>query len=166
MTTQETPSAPVGWMGPPAFRFSVQGGKICAAAFSHTFKVLATLMVFGCGAALVWLWRADQAVSGVGVSWFSAGWLLMAITWWFILQSKTELNPQGLHQSWIWDKRMPFGELAYGKLIRVKGLEWLIAPRLYVRTLDAKFAVFYAASPALLAEFERLCAELKEFRQF
>lgn len=166
MKQPQTPPAPVGWMGPPPFRFSVHGGAIGAAAFSRTFKALAILMVLGCGAALVWLWRVDQHVSSMGVSWFSAGWLLMAITGWFILRSRTGLDSLGLHQSWIWDKRMPFGELAYGKLIRVKGLEWLIAPRLYVRTLDAKFAVFYAASPALLAEFERLCAELKQFRQF
>jgi len=59
---------------------------------------------------------------------------------------------------------MELGELAYGKLIRVRGLDWLIAPRLYVRTLMGKFAVFYAASPAMVAEFERLVAELKEFR--
>ena len=50
-------------------------------------------------------------------------------------------------------------ELAYGKLIRVRGLEWLIAPRLYVRTLTGKFAVFYAASPEMVVEFERLVSE-------
>ena len=45
-------------------------------------------------------------------------------------------------------------------------LDWLIAPRLYVRTLLGKFAVFYAADPSMLAEFERLLAELKAFRGF
>ena len=60
---------------------------------------------------------------------------------------------------------MPLGNLAYAKLIRVRGLDWLIAPRLYVRTLDGKFAVFYAASPQLLKAFERLGSSLKTFRQ-
>jgi len=46
----------------------------------------------------------------------------------------------------------------------VRGLEWLIAPRLYVRTLMGKFAVFYASSPEMVAEFERLVSELKTFR--
>ena len=34
-----------------------------------------------------------------------------------------------------------------------------------MRTLVGNFAVFYAASPELLAEFERLVAELKEARR-
>ena len=61
---------------------------------------------------------------------------------------------------------MELRELAYGKIIRVRGLEWLIAPRLYVRTLMGKFAVFYAADPKMLAQFERLVLELKAFRGF
>jgi hypothetical protein len=32
--------------------------------------------------------------------------------------------------------------------------------------LMGKFAVFYAADPAMLAEFERLIRELKAFRGF
>jgi len=34
-----------------------------------------------------------------------------------------------------------------------------------VRTLVGKFAVFYAATPELIAEFERLVAELKQARK-
>ena len=166
MTSLHMPQTPGTGLGPPLFRFLVQQKGVEAAAFSVTFKVLASAMVLGGGAMLVQLWRAAPSGGGMAVSWFSAGWLLMAITCWFILRSRTRLDPQGLHQSWIWDKHLPLGNLAYGKLIRVKGLEWLIAPRLYVRTLDAKFTVFYTASPAMLVEFERLCAELKAFRQF
>ena len=55
-------------------------------------------------------------------------------------------------------------ELAYGKLIHIRGFEWVIAPRVYVRTLTGKFAVFYAASPEMVAEFKRLVKELKVFR--
>ncbi|MGH6627153.1 MAG: hypothetical protein ACRECD_11560, partial [Burkholderiaceae bacterium] len=81
-------------------------------------------------------------------------------------RSTTRIDSEALSQTWVWDKKMELRELAYGKLIRVRGLEWLIAPRLYVRTLLGKFAVFYAADPALIAEFERLVKELKEFRGF
>jgi hypothetical protein len=81
------------------------------------------------------------------------------------MTSRTRIDRQGLHQRWIWDKHMAFDDLAFGKLIRVRGLDWLIAPRLYVRTLVGKFAVFYAATPELLAEFERLVAELKQARR-
>ena len=89
---------------------------------------------------------------------------MFVYTWFCILRSTTRIDAKGLHQTWVWDKHMELSELAYGKLIRVRGLEWLIAPRLYVRTLMGKFAVFYAASPAMVAEFERMVGELKAFR--
>ncbi len=82
------------------------------------------------------------------------------------MRSVTRLDGQAvteLRQTWIWTKRMPLGELAYARVIRVRGFEWLIAPRIYVRTLLGKFAVFYAADPRMIAQFERLAAELKSF---
>ena len=162
------------WMGPPAFHFSTPEGPVAGPAFSTAFKVLATVIVGGCAAALTQMGLAGQLgqptsagapVASVGLSWFAAGLLLMGVTWWNILRSVTSLDADGLHQSWVWNKHMPLRDLAYAKLIRVRGLDWLIAPRLYVRTLDGKFAVFYAASPQLLAAFEHLGSSLKTFRQ-
>lgn len=162
------------WMGPPAFHFSTPQGPVAGPAFSTAFKVLATVIVGGCAAALTQMGLAGQLgqpisagapVASVGLSWFAAGLLLMGVTWWNILRSVTSLDADGLHQSWVWNKHMPLRDLAYAKLIRVRGLDWLIAPRLYVRTLDGKFAVFYAASPQLLAAFEHLGSSLKTFRQ-
>jgi hypothetical protein len=40
-----------------------------------------------------------------------------------------------------------------------------MAPRLYVRTLLGKFAVFYIADTQVLVEAERLVQELTEFRR-
>lgn len=142
-------------------------------AFSTTFKVLTTMIVGGFAVALVqmeWAGQLGQTpqtgapVASVSLNWFSAGLLLICVTWWNILRSVTSLDADGIHQSWIWNKHMPLRDLAYAKLLRVRGLDWLIAPRLYVRTLDGKFAVFYAASPRLLAEFGRLSGALKSFR--
>ena len=136
--------------------------------------MLATVIVGGCAAVLTQMGLAGQLgqpattgapVASVGLSWFVAGLLLMGVTWWHILRSVTRLDADGLHQSWVWNKQMPLRDLAFAKLIRVRGMDWLIAPRLYVRTLDGKFAVFYAASPQLLAAFERLGSSLKTFRQ-
>ena len=162
------------WMGPPAFHFSPLEGSLAGPAFSTAFKVLATVIVGGCAAALTHMGLAGQLgdsslpaapAASVGLSWFAAGMLLMGVTWWNILRSVTRLDTDGLHQSWVWNKHLPLRDLAYAKLIRVRGLDWLIAPRLYVRTLDGKFAVFYASSPQLLAAFERLSSSLKTFRQ-
>jgi len=168
------PEPVMPWMGPPAFHFSTPQGPVAGPAFSTAFKVLATVIVGGCAAALTQMGLAGQLgqptsagapVASVGLSWFAAGLLLMGVTWWNILRSVTSLDADGLHQSWVWNKHMPLRDLAYAKLIRVRGLDWLIAPRLYVRTLDGKFAVFYAASPQLLAAFEHLGSSLKTFRQ-
>ena len=160
------PSPPPNtYFGPPPFKFMPKGGSISGKAFSVTFKVLATVIVLVLAAAFVQAWLAGRA-SGASAAggWFIGGLLLVAYTWWHILRSVTRIDEQGLYQSWVWDKHMELRELAYGKLIRVRGLEWLIAPRLYVRTLMGKFAVFYAASPEMVAEFERLVSELKTFR--
>ncbi len=155
-------------MGPAPFRFVPRsGGTVEAPAFSIVFKLFATCIVGGCG-----VWLAQLFTSGVlgtgrttGVVWFLAGLAMMLWTWWHIMRSRTRISSEGLHQRWIWDKDMAFDDLAYGKLIRVRGLEWLIAPRLYVRTLMGKFTVFYGATPELIAEFERIVRELREFRQ-
>lgn len=135
-------------------------------AFSLPFKVLATLLVFG---SLAWLLRlVDRGLLGshlsVNVAWFLAAMAMMLWTWWAIVRSTTGVDDLRIHQTWVWDKRMELADLATAKLMRVRGLEWLIAPRLYVRTLLGKMAIFYAADPAVIAEFERLVAELKDFR--
>ena len=154
-------------MGPAPFRFEPSGGDaVEGQAFSLPFKLLATVIVGGCAFWLAQLWSVGALGSARtgGLGWFLAGIALMGWTWFHIMTSRTRIDRQGLHQRWIWDKHMAFDDLAFGKLIRVRGLDWLIAPRLYVRTLVGKFAVFYAATPELIAEFERLVAELKQAR--
>lgn len=99
----------------------------------------------------------------------SSGWLaaalgLMIYTVWHIVRGKTTLDETALQQSWVWNKRTELRELAYAKLIRVRGFDWLIAPRLYTKTFSGKLAVFYAAAPAMLVEFQRLEQELKALR--
>ena len=152
-------------MGPAPFRFEPSGGDaVEGQAFSLPFKLLATVIVGGCAFWLAQLWSVGAlgtAKTG-GLGWFLAGIALMGWTWFHIMTSRTRIDRQGLHQRWIWDKHMALDDLAFGRLIRVRGLDWLIAPRLYVRTLVGKFAVFYAATPELIAEFERLVAELKQ----
>ena len=158
-------------LGPPPFRFAPEGGTLRAAAFSRFFRLLATGLVAATGAWMFQLWQSGKLTpegmsTASALGWPLAGLAVMAYTWWHIQTSKTSLSAEGLHQTWIWDKKMELRELAYAKLIRVPGLDWLIAPRLYVRTLLGKFAVFYCADRAMLAEFERLTRELQAFRGF
>jgi hypothetical protein len=150
--------------GPPPFRFQLpDDAPLRGPAFSLPFKLLLTVVVFGSAAWFARLWMAGAMP---GFTWFLAALAMMLYTWWCVLRSVTRVDSRALYQSWIWDKEMELRELAYGKIVRVRGLDWLIAPRLYVRTLLGKFAVFYAADPKMLAEFERLVRELKAFRGF
>ena len=154
-------------LGPPPFRFVPSPGVLVSPAFSWPFRLLATALAGGAALWLVLLYSGALAGANhrsTAMAWFAAAVLLMLVTWWHIVAGKTTLSPQALHQSWVWDKHMDLRELAYAKLIRVRGLDWLIAPRLYVRTLMGKFAVFYAADPAMLSNFERLVKELHAFR--
>ena len=124
------------------------------------------MIVLGCITSFVQGWLAGRAAGGALSSggWLLGALLIVAYTWWCMLTSRTEIRPDCLHQSWVWDKRMALSDLAFGKMIRIRGLEWLIAPRIYVRTVMGKFGVFYAASPEMVAEFERMIIELKELR--
>lgn len=161
-------SHPTPLMSPEPFRFTPAEGLVSGPAFSRTFRLLATLIVGGCAIWFAQLWARGALGHGVstGTGWFIAGLVLMAWTWWSIMVSTTRLDARGLHQRWVWDKDMAYDDLAYARLIRVPGLSWLIAPRLYVRTLAGKFTVFYGASPALISEFERMKRELSAFRSF
>jgi len=160
-------------LGPAAFRFvpgqgcASQGSPVEGTAFSPLFKLLTTLIVGGCATWLARLWLSGVLGTGrtTGVAWFIAGLAMMTWTWLSILRSRTRIDSTGLTQRWMWNKHMAFDDLAYGKLIRVRGMDWLIAPRFYVRTLMGKFAVFYGATPQLVMEFERISVELRKFRQ-
>lgn len=159
--------SPVEALGPAPFRFHLPDGPLQGPAFSPVFKLFATALLLGTAGWFVHLWLAGKVSGGVVsiLSWFVAAMVLMAFTWWSIVRSVTRLDAGAIRQTWLWNKKMDLRELAYGRLIRVRGLDWLVAPRLYLRTLEGKFAVFYAADPQLIAQFERLVAELKAFRR-
>lgn len=161
--------SPVEALGPPSFRFELPDGQpMQGPAFSPAFKLIATVLLAGTTGWFVNLWLAGKVSGGIVsiLSWFLAALVLMAFTWWSIVRSVTRLDAEAVRQTWVWNKKMELRELAYGKLIRVPGFDWLIAPRLYLRTLEGKFQVFYAADPRMIAQFERLVRELKAFRSF
>jgi hypothetical protein len=150
---------------PELFTFAPSGGRIESSAFSTPFKVLAAALI---APALVWGWQL-WSTGTIALTLSSSGWLfaalcLMVYTGWYIFNGKTTLDNTTLEQTWVWHKRAELRQLAYVKLIRVRGLEWLVAPRLYTKTYAGKLAIFYAASPSMLAEFQRMESELKALR--
>ena len=158
-------------LGPAPFRFELQAEKLEGPAFSVSFKTLTCAVVAFCGYWLLSLWlqgkfggNADlEGLSTAG--WFILGWGLLACTAWFVVISRIRLDPSGITQTWMWTKHFDFDDLAVAQLIRIRGFEWLIAPRLYVRNLAGKFSVFYVSDAAVMLEMDRLSQELKAFRQ-
>ena len=157
------------------FHFQPEGGdEVAGRAFSLPFRGLSIALVGGAIAWGVQLWRTgllgqpagsgSGATSGAAGYWLIAALVLMAITVYHILRSQTCLSSQHLRQSWIWDKEMRVSELAYAKLIRIRGLDWLMAPRLYARSQGGQFATFYSADAKVLEQFERLCIKLAQER--
>jgi ABC-type multidrug transport system fused ATPase/permease subunit len=162
---------PIGQFGPPPFRFTPTLTPMVCRAFSRTFCLLAVAMVVGCAYWVFVLWSTGKLTTGAGsaaasgLNWALAALALMVYTLWCILTSVTTLTNSTIEQTFVWNKKLDLRELAYVKLIRVPGLDWLIAPRLYCRTLLGKFAVFYTSDVAMVADFERLRDELSAFRK-
>ena len=131
-------------------------------AFSVAFRVLALLLVEGVAWWAYVLWSNGKLGASVtsSVLWLAAALVLMFITVFYVFRSVTSVSSSHLKQSWIWNKEMPIRDLAYVKLIRLRGFDWLIAPRLYARTHGGKFASFYASTPDVLKQFESIKSKL------
>ena len=127
-------------------------------AFSVAFRVLALLLVEGVAWWAYVLWSNGKLGASMtsSVLWLLAALVLMFITVFYVFRSVTSVSSSHLKQSWIWNKEMPIRDLAYVKLIRLRGFDWLIAPRLYARTHGGKFASFYASTPDVLKQFESI----------
>jgi hypothetical protein len=167
-----TPEPTLHALGPQPFVFLPIKGGVEGPAFSRAFQAITWIALLGSGYWLLNLWQegkfgGDTSLNGLrNAGWFVLGWVLLAWTTWHVMRSRARMDAQGIHQTWIWDKHMNYDELAYAKLIRIRGLEWFMAPRFYVRTLMGKFAVFYVSDRAVQQQCERLSQELSEFRQF
>jgi hypothetical protein len=153
---------PDGW--PLPLELDLEPDQIISGkAFSISFRVLALLLVEG----IAWwgyvLWSNGKLGTTFTSSmlWLLAALVLMSITVFYVFRSITSVSKTHLKQSWMWNKEMLVADLAYVKLIRLKGFDWLIAPRLYARTHGGKFASFYASSSNVLQQFEILSAKLK-----
>lgn len=138
--------------------------KVTGSAYSLGFKALALCLVLG---MTYWfgllVWQAKLAFSQ-SIGWFSmlAAWALLIITLIAILRSQTTISPNSIEQSWIWSKKIDFAHIALIKWIHIKGLSWLIAPRLYTRSVSGKVTTFYVAEPSMWPLCEQIVAHVKK----
>ena len=152
-TPQDTPGAPL----PYPYEAPVQA--MTGQAFGPVFKMLAWSILL---ALLVWIWRLDFDWRSSQGALVAAAWAMLAFMAWHIQRSRIRLDQEAIEQSWMWRRRLALRELAFIQVMRVRGLEFLIAPRIYARSLGGTFTFFYCSDRALLDEFARLAEALRQ----
>ena len=133
-------------MSPPALSLlpspapPAQASACCVVsgpAFPVVVKVLATVLMVGLVVA-----GALAAIGGVsGPPLAAAHWGFLAAVaavvgtgYWGMMTSRTRFDGVSIEQTWIWNKKILVAEITQLKLVSVPGLNWLIVPRLMVRT--------------------------------
>ena len=154
MPHPETPSLPYPYQAPAM--------PMNAPAFGWVFKVLAWFILLS---LLAWFWRLNLDWNSRQGALSAVVWAMMAFIVWHIQRSRTSLDTEAIEQTWMWQRRVTLRELAYVKVMRIRGLEFLIAPRIYVRNLAGKFSFFYCSNRAMLDQFTRLADALKMHEQ-
>ena len=129
-----------------------------AKAFGPLFRALTWSILL---ALAVWIWRLQLDWQSSQGAWVALAWSMLAYMAWHIQRSRIVLDHDKIEQTWMWRRRMALRELAFIKVMRVRGLEFLIAPRIYARNLGSTFAFFYCSDRAMLDEFARLAAALQ-----
>lgn len=143
---------------PLPYPYQPPATNLSGPAFGPVFKLLAWGMLLG---LLGWIWRLDFDWRTSQGTWVAVAWGMLAFIVWHIQRSRIVLGPTAIEQTWMWRRQMNLRELAFLKVMRVRGLEFLIAPRIYARTLGGSFHFFYCHEPALLDEFSRLAQALR-----
>ena len=126
--------------------------EAAGAAFPVPTKLLASALV---ATMLLWGWRALPQLMGADWQFSAAALVVLALAmvgWclYWIWASRTCIDEQGIHQTWMWDKHVAWGEIVQARIIGVPYLEWLIAPRLAVRVKSRGVVVFHVADRQVL----------------
>lgn len=129
-------------------------------SFTWLSKLLATALVVALlvGAGMLSIRQPDSLQESLGAQ--EWGFLLavagvIGSGYWGILTSRTCCDGLSIEQTWLWRKQVRIADITQVKLISVPGLEWLVVPRLVVRT-GFGLTTFHAGDPLVLARFKLL----------
>lgn len=117
---------------------------------TKVMAVAAVVMTVGLG----WGARAELAAMRPPPELLMLACLAGAVVLWqlaLILFSRTCITNDALSQGWLWQSRVPLAEITQVKLLRVKALDSVIAPRLVVRAGATGSRTFHIADPKVLA---------------
>lgn len=131
------------------------GAIIESPAFPPLLRTLAVVLVIDLFVFAAWslpsLRTADWSASALVVMGIAA----LCVVWvgYWIVYSRTRLEGDVLVQTWLWDKRVSAQEVAQLKLVHIRMLERVIAPRLLVRRRFGGMTWFHSADASVLVAF-------------
>jgi len=136
------------------------GPDVEGAAYGLTFRVTTAALVTGLTTwmgVLVAQGRLDLFDGRGGGLWMAAWAMLLAFAV-AIWLSRSGIRNGRLYQRLFWVKEVAETDIAYARMVRIRRLSWLVAPRLYVHTRGLKIFALYAADAAVLDRFEQVAA--------
>jgi hypothetical protein len=134
------------------------------AAFGVFFKLLAIGMAAGIALWFAYLYQlgrfGDAGLKGIGL--LLVGVAMVLYFAWHIARSRCSVDEQAIEQTWMWQRRYLLADVVFIKLLGVRSLDWLVAPRAYLRLADGKFAFVYFSGAPLRTAFEQLTQQMGE----
>ncbi len=139
--------------GPP---FDLVSGP----SFPLHIKVLATvlmvaLVVFGTLAFVGQVQSQARTVAAGEWGFLLAVAAVIGSGYWGILTSRTSCDAECIEQTWLWRKKVNIADISQVKLIDLRGLSWLVVPRLVVRA-GFGLTTFHAGDAAVRERFRLL----------
>jgi len=132
-----------------------------SAAFPPLLRTLAVVLVVDLFAFALWSLPSLRTTSWSAASLFVFGVAGLCVAWvgYWIVYSRTRLEGDVLVQTWLWDKRVRAEDVAQLKLVHIRMLERVIAPRLLVRRRFGGITWFHAYDPQVLVAFGQQVAQ-------
>lgn len=129
-------------------------------SFPVAVKALATLLViavvaFGSMMLISPAGEPTRPLAAADIGFLAALALVIGSGYWGILTSRTTIDGERIEQTWLWHKKVDIADITQVKLVRVPGLDWLVVPRLVVRT-GYGLTTFQTGDPAVLSRFRLL----------
>lgn len=129
-------------------------------SFPMAVKALATMLVialvaFGAMSLISPAGEPATLLSARDIGFLAALALVIGSGYWGILTSRTSIDGERIEQTWLWHKSVDIADITQLKLVRVPGLDWLVVPRLVIRT-GFGLTTFQTGDPAVLSRFRLL----------
>ncbi|MGJ7527746.1 hypothetical protein [Variovorax sp. GB1P17] len=132
-----------------------------SAAFPPLLRTLAVVLVVDIFAFALWSLPSLRTTTWSTSALVVFGIAALCVVWvgYWIVYSRTRIEGDVLTQTWLWNKRVSAQDVAQLKLVHIRMLERVIAPRLLVRRRYGGITWFHAYDPQVLIAFGEQVAQ-------